>query len=300
MTTRAAAALGGVLAIGLALSGCGSTGSTAAPASAGAPGSSQAEAVAGDGSQPVVPAQAGHLHGMGVDPADGRLYLGTHGGLLVVEPDGVHRVGEATIDLMGFAVAGPQHFYASGHPGPGDDLPDPVGLIESTDGGLTWTPLSLTGESDFHALAVGDDRVYGFDGRILATDDGVSWTAGAEDVRPASLAVRPGRPDTVLATTEHGPVRSEDSGATFTHVAGAPLLVLLAWTEPDVLWGVAPDGGVHLSTDEGTTWELRGSAGGPPEAFTAVGESSVVVATADRIVRSADGGRTFTTVARRG
>jgi len=34
-------------------------------------------------------------------------------------------------------VAEPDHFYASGHPGEGADLPDPVGLIEATDAGRT-------------------------------------------------------------------------------------------------------------------------------------------------------------------
>lgn len=142
--------------------------------------------------------------------------------------------------------------------------------------------------------------MYGFDGTLKATDDGRSWATGAADVQPASLAVQPDRPSTVLATTEHGPVRSDDSGATFSHVDGAPLLVFLAWAAPDALWGVAPDGGVHLSADAGETWELRGQSGGPPEAFTAVDDSTVVVATADRIVRSSDGGATFIPVARKG
>ncbi len=54
---------------------------------------------------------------------------------------------------------GPDHFYASGHPGPGVELPAPVGLIESRDGGATWDPLSRQGESDFHALTASDAGV---------------------------------------------------------------------------------------------------------------------------------------------
>ena len=42
------------------------------------------------------------------------------------------------IDLMGFAVAPDGTYYASGHPGAGVDLPQPVGLITSTDAGRTW------------------------------------------------------------------------------------------------------------------------------------------------------------------
>ena len=92
-----------------------------------------------------------HVHGVAVNPADDRVYLATHDGLFRYDPTGPQRIGPV-IDLMGFTVAGPDHFYASGHPGQGTDLPDPVGLLESTDAGHTWTALSRQGQSDFHAL----------------------------------------------------------------------------------------------------------------------------------------------------
>lgn len=60
------------------------------------------------------------------------------------------RIGET------FTVVGPDTFLGSGHP----DLqsaragqPGRLGLIESTDGGATWTILSLAGEVDFHSFA---------------------------------------------------------------------------------------------------------------------------------------------------
>lgn len=279
-----------VLAGLVAASGCGSAQPSSSP---------QAQAAAvrtTPGDLPVVPAEAGHLHGMGVDPADGTLYLGTHVGLMTVDEGGVERVGDATVDLMGFAVAGPKHFYASGHPGPGDDLPDPVGLIETVDGGESWRALSLGGSSDFHTLTAGSGRVYGYDGVVRSTSDGRTWSAGTTDVRPASLAVSPEDADTVIATTEHGPVISTDGGATFTHLPSAPLLVFVAWTGTG-LWGVTPDGTVHHSSDGGTGWQARASIGGPPEAFTVDG-STVLAATADRIV-TGENGRGFTTLARR-
>jgi hypothetical protein len=292
----------------LVLTGCAAGGDTSSGAASAPSGDSRPSPAAGAaatagpaaGSEPVVPAQAGHVHGMGVDPTDGTLYLATHGGLFAVESDAVRRVGTAGIDLMGFAVAGPGHFYASGHPGPGDDLPNPVGLLETTDGGRTWTPLSRAGSSDFHVLTAGAGRVYGFDGALAATDDGRSWTAAARDLRPASLAVHPDEPGTVLATTEPGLVRSQDAGISFSRVEAAPLLVFLAWPAPDALWGVAPDGSLHLSEDSGASWQRRGSAGGPPEALAAADGRTVVVATAAQVVRSDDGGRTLAAVARKG
>jgi photosystem II stability/assembly factor-like uncharacterized protein len=288
-----------VLATGLALAGCAST-DTAPPAAPAGGGEPAATARAGSGAVPTVPAAAGHLHGLGLDPGDGTLYLATHSGLMVLEPDGVRRVGSASIDLMGFSVAGPGHLYASGHPGAGSQLPDPVGLVESTDGGRTWTALSLGGASDFHALTAGAGRVYGYDGRIRATDDRHTWTDGADDVRPASLAVHPEQADMLLATTERGPVRSQDGGRSFTRLAAAPLLVHLSWPGPAALWGVGADGAVHLSADGGTTWERRGAVDGAPEALTAAADGTVVVATSAAVLRSDDGGRTFTTLAHKG
>lgn len=299
-----------LLVAGLALTGCGeeadapvaapvstSASTAAAPAAAG----TAQDAVPPSGRPamvPVVPAEAGHLHGIGVDPADGRLLLGTHAGLMAVGTESVERVGDATTDLMGFAVAGPQHYYASGHPGPGEDLPNPVGLIESSDGGLTWTSLSLAGRSDFHALTAGGGRLYGYDGMLRSSSDGVDWQDGARDVAPVSLAVHPDEPGTVVATTQDGPVRSQDGGTTFTVLAGAPLLVFVAWASPDALWGVTPDGGVLVSADSGDSWEPRGQVDGPPEAFSAA-EGTVLVATAGHVLRSEDDGRTFVPVAAR-
>ena len=85
------------------------------------------------GAQPLPSA---HVHGVGINPGDGLVYLATHDGLFRYGPAGPERVG-AVNDLMGFTIAGPDHFYASGHPGPGSDLPNPVGLVESTDAGRT-------------------------------------------------------------------------------------------------------------------------------------------------------------------
>jgi hypothetical protein len=54
---------------------------------------------------------------------------------------------------MGFTAGkGSGVFCASGHPGEGADLPTPLGLIKSVDGGKTWEQLARQGESDFHAL----------------------------------------------------------------------------------------------------------------------------------------------------
>ena len=232
-----------------------------------------------------------HVHGLGID--DGELLAGTHYGAFRVTDDGaVTQVGP-TQDFMGFTVVGPGHYLASGHPGAGQDAPGNLGLIESTDGGRTWDTVSLSGEADFHSLEARHGRVYGHSGGVLlVSEDKKTWDARAR-IGLADLAVSPDDPDTVLATTEQGLAASVDGGKRFALVEGAPVLLLVHWTDEGTIVGVDPQGIVHLSLDRGESWDRRGSVQGQPAALTAQGDK-IFVATADgRISESSDGGRTF-------
>ncbi len=234
-----------------------------------------------------------HVHGLGVDPADGALYAGTHHGLVRIGPDGeLVRVADRVQDYMGFTVVGPRRYLASGHPGPGESGPGNLGLIETTDGGQTWETLSLEGQADFHALDAAGDAIYGYSGgRLLVSEDGARWTdRGA--MRIADLAVDPSRPERLLATTEQGLVLSEDGGAAFRSVPGSPVLLLVDFSE-DAAVGISPQGAVHTSADGGLTWEQRGDGGDTPEALVADAEA-IYVAVGGAIVASADGGASFT------
>lgn len=257
-------------ALGLALTGCAA--------------SEDAEATR---SPATLPADAAHIHGIGRNPADGLLYLGTHAGLFVLDGEQVTRVGDAATDLMGFTVAGDDHFLSSGHPGPGDDLPNPLGLIESRDGGLTWQPVSLTGQTDFHTLSATGDTVVGFDGALRTSSDGGRTWMDGDDVQPAAVAVSPDGA-TVLATTERGPVRSSDGGQSFEAVDGAPVVVFLDWADTSTVWAVDPAGTLFVSTDAGGTWEQRAATGARPQAITA-DDTGVTVATHEGVATSTDG-----------
>ena len=243
----------------------------------------------------ATPAGMAHVHGLAVDPADGQLLAGTHYGAFRVGEDGELEQFGPVQDFMGFTVAGPGHYLASGHPGAGQSGPGNLGLIESTDGGETWQTVSLDGKADFHTLKARHGRVYGHSGgQLLVSKDKKNWDQRAT-LSLADLAVSPDDPDTILVTTEQGVGISTDGGRTFQRLAGAPLLMLLAWTDEGALVGVAPDGAVHVSDDGGKTWTERGNAGGPPAALTATG-SSVFVATRDgKVVESDDRGATFQT-----
>ena len=251
---------------------------------------------------PAVGVPLSHIHGVGIDPAGGTLVLATHEGLFEVGRDGgVARVGPV-IDLMGFVVAGPGHFFASGHPGPGTDLPQPVGLIESIDGGETWASVSRQGVSDFHGLTVGEAGILGYDGLLWRSDDGEEWEQRAIPSAPAMLAASPSS-TTVLATTAAGVLQSDAQGAAWSSVDGAPLLQLVDWTTDGAgLAGVAPSGTLWTSADRGTTWQEGPDLGSPPVAMDVSGAgvtTRIAVVTVDALLESRDNGQTFTVVLER-
>ena len=238
-----------------------------------------------------------HVHGVARNPGDGRVYVATHDGLFRIARGGnATRVGPV-IDLMGFVVAGPGHFYASGHPGPGGNLPDPVGLIESRDAGLTWTALSRQGESDFHALAFSRGGVVGFDGeQLAATRDGRIWRQLTAPVAPHSVAVSPDG-TVVLVSSVSGLARSNDQGATWQRPQTPLPLQLVAWVDAKHAAGVAPDGRIAVSNDAGVSWQVRGSIGASPHALGAHPISSggfeILAVSETALLRSADNGMSF-------
>ncbi|WP_308206007.1 F510_1955 family glycosylhydrolase [Mycolicibacterium fallax] len=201
-----------------------------------------------------------HVHGLHLD-AQGTVLAGTHTGLVAIDTAGrTARIGESDDDFMGLTgVPGTDHLFASGHPGASSSMPNPLGLIESTDGGRSWAAKSLTGEVDFHALATDGEVLVGFDGRtglLISTNAGMDWTAGAA-LAAAALAVT----DTgILALTRNGLQRSTDTGHTFTAVVDAPSLALLSAAKSGSLWGVDTDGTTWRSRT-GQVWEQRAAVG---------------------------------------
>ena len=245
-----------------------------------------------------------HVHGLGVDPADGALYAATHSGLFRIPDSGEPtRVANRAQDTMGFAVVGPRTFVGSGHPDFREDdvRPPLLGLIESTDAGQTWKRLSLHGKADFHGLQVVHGQVYGYDSTsatFMVTADRKTWERRSQRAM-RDFAVSPVSPDDVVATTPQGVVRSSDGGRNWQPAPGAPTLVVVAWPRGEALYGVAPDGAVHRSADGGLTWTRRGTAGGEPAALAVDrvdgAEVMHVAVQGVGILASRDGGATFAT-----
>lgn len=237
-----------------------------------------------------------HIHGMAVQDGGDTVLLATHAGLYDMRADRIEVISPP-IDLMGFTTTGePGHFYASGHPGEGVQLPNPVGLIESTNGGRSWQPLSRQGQSDFHSLTYTEAGVVGFDGAIRTSNNGQSWSTPDTSIQPADLSgTAEGR--VALATTEAGLKRSTDGGTTWTRVPDVPLLYMTDFASAQEVAGISPDGSVYTSEDTGLTWHQSGTIDTEAHAMATTmgddGQLQIWIATEQDILVSKDGGNTF-------
>jgi hypothetical protein len=243
-----------------------------------------------------------HVHGLGINPADGSLLIATHSGTFRVAPNErkAKRIGENQQDTMGFTVAGPNYFLGSGHPDPIEarkrELPPLLGLIESRDAGRSWRPISLDGEADFHVLRFAGQRVYGYDSsndRLLVSgDNGRTWRRLVRPAPLVDLVVDPRDPERLLAVTERGLYLSESEGAGWRPLARR--VGFLGWPAPARLFLIEGSGRVLTSRAPGSPWRPVGDIGGQPAALLARSSRDLYVALHDgTIKRSADGGRTW-------
>lgn len=254
-----------------------------------------------------------HVHGVGVDPQTGSIFVATHGGVFEIpdaDPESTISLTSLTgpiagraQDTMGFTMADGR-MWGSGHPDPAelDTSPTNLGLIASDDAAKTWQSLSLSGEVDFHDIAVtraggGDVTVFGYSSSTgtvsVSADAGLTWSTGATIAARDLTATDQGE---VFATTADGVVVSTDRAATFTVMTAAPALYLIDALPGGELVGV-DTGGVVWTRDASLTWVRTGSTPGEVEALTyaALPRPLLVVAGERSVSSSTDSGATWST-----
>lgn len=246
-----------------------------------------------------------HVHELVPDPSDGTLLVATHEGIyrLTIAADGTAAadgpIGGFDFDPMGFTLADGVT-YASGHPGPTtpDTFGSPnLGLITSTDLGMSWTNVSLTGETDFHGLAVAnpdgaDPRVFGYDESrqrvVTSLDGGASWIDGAQLAARDILADG----EMLYATTAEGLAVSSDNGRTFVVLNGVPTLYVIAADPTGAMAGIDTTGRLWTRAPE-AEWIPGLTVQGTPQAFAVDGER-LYVADDRGIAYTEDAGATWT------
>ncbi|WP_458411914.1 F510_1955 family glycosylhydrolase [Schinkia sp. CFF1] len=223
-----------------------------------------------------------HLHGLTYSN-NGTLYIGTHEGMISSKDQGKtwDAVSSYDFDFMGFHTLSNGDMITSGHPGPKTDLPNPLGVMKSTDHGEKWDSVSLLGKIDFHIMTSDYDNpniIYGLNqmgegeygaGIYKSTDGGKNWDkiepkGLPEDLHKVyTLVALPDKENTLLAGTENGVLHSDDGGKTWTMHDSERLItafsVIPNETKDLISYSITKDdAAIMISKDDGMTWEKLG------------------------------------------
>lgn len=233
-----------------------------------------------------------HIHS--VRAFGDQVILGTHEGLFrYVDEKNVLLMSKEIFDVMGLAVLGKQ-LYASGHPGSGSNLPQPVGLLISTDNGKSWKQAGLQGEVDFHLLETAGADMYGVDsgsGDLLYSKNmGKSWVSRGKNLF-SSIAINPTKAGVALALREGKLISTQKSFTTMRAVDSALSFTSIDWLGKSLL---ATSGkSLYRSGDQGVSWKKVSDF---PESVSTVTQSLKIIAvvSGNSIYKSINGGKTFT------
>ncbi|GAA0468220.1 F510_1955 family glycosylhydrolase [Alkalibacillus silvisoli] len=184
-----------------------------------------------------------HIHGLGYTES-GELLVAAHDGLNIKDSEWYMADDRPLHDYMGFSVY-ESGFYSSGHPEPGSELEDPLGLVQSTDQGHTLEIHGFQGDIDFHRLAVGynTEDLFLFNptnhpdlgdvGFYYSADQSETWQEvegeGLENVQittvhnpEVDIAVHPDEEGKVAVSSLDGVYISDDYGETFEQITDVP------------------------------------------------------------------------------
>ncbi|EMF47869.1 BNR/Asp-box repeat domain protein [Planococcus halocryophilus Or1] len=168
---------------------------------------------------------------MGYAGNNNGLYFAAHTGMKIYREGNWFTISDDFFDYMGFNAID-QGFYTSGHPSADSDMPNPLGIQKSLDGGKSLEHIAFEGETDFHALAVGyisqdifllnpqanSELAAGF--YKLSREDKQWEPVNAEGLEGevSALALHPTNSNIVAAATSKGIYVSEDGGEQFDRI----------------------------------------------------------------------------------
>lgn len=239
-------------------------------------------------------AELEHIHSVLTDGEE--FFLASHHGLYMWSNDSWQLRGEE-FDVMGLALDDGV-FYGSGHPGPSQDLPDPLGVRMSKDSAMTWEPHVLTGEVDFHLLEVVGDTMVGVAanyGQVVASIDfGQTWSA-LEISTLTSLSMNPSNGNEILLASDGALLLSSDTGTSFNPVDAPDAVVLVAWSEPTIY--LATDSALYQAPNLNGGFSRLAEGFSGIQSIDAYGDALIVLDEAGVHI-SKDGGRSFSRVSR--
>jgi photosystem II stability/assembly factor-like uncharacterized protein len=209
----------------------------------------------------TIPAQAQtfnsvtHIHN--VKAFGEKILMGTHEGLFqFVSQNNMSSIGKDPFDVMGLDADGTT-LFASGHPSVGSKLPNPLGLLRSTDGGKTWKSISLVGEVDFHSLEVSGNQMYGgnaTEGLLMYSKNlGKSWKKLGAD-KFSDIAILSGTPGNAVALQSGKLFKTKNTFKSTTEVKFKFPITAVETIGEELF--IASKDKIYRSLDQGGTWKL--------------------------------------------
>jgi photosystem II stability/assembly factor-like uncharacterized protein len=232
-----------------------------------------------------------HIHHVKV--VENKVFVLTHEGLYeLVGKNDMKLVGKEKIDVMGFTTLG-KALLASGHPAVGSKMPNPIGVMKSLDGGLTWKAISLVGEVDFHFLEGAGSDLYGADsqsGKLMASaDSGKTWkTLGTNTY--TDIAVSPEMPAMAIALKNSELLLTDNAFKSTIKIKNNLKITQIEWRKSGLyaLSGTS----LYKSTNSGKTWTKQSTFKGAPGILSASDQMMLVTVGSD-IYTSKNEGKKF-------
>jgi len=232
-----------------------------------------------------------HIHHVKV--IENKVLVLTHEGLYeLVGKNDMKLVGKDRIDVMGFTSLG-KLLFASGHPAIGSKMPNPIGLVKSLDGGLTWKSVSLVGKVDFHFLEGAGTDLYGADsqtGKLMySSDSGKTWKDLGENTF-TDIAVSPKMSGMAIAIKDSELLLTEQAFKSTTKIKNTLKITQIEWRKSG-LYGLGGSS-LYKSTNSGKTWTKLSTFKGVPGILSASDQMMLVTVGSD-IYTSNNEGKSF-------
>ena len=183
--------------------------------------------------------------------------------------------------------------FASGHPGINSKFAQPVGVLSSSDNGVTWKQVSLKGEVDFHMLEVGKSDMYGVDsgkGELMYSANlGKSWSSRGNNTY-TDIAIDSSKAGAAFGLKKGQIYKSSDSFKSEKIIKSK-----LAFSAIELVgkrFYAVSGSNLYLSTNGAASWAALATFD-KPIGVISTSESMLLVAAGDKILISKDLGKSF-------
>jgi photosystem II stability/assembly factor-like uncharacterized protein len=232
-----------------------------------------------------------HIHHVKV--VENKVLVLTHEGLYeLVSKNNMTLVGKDKIDVMGFTTLG-KELFASGHPANGSKALNPIGLVKSTDGGLSWKAVSLIGKVDFHFLEGAGSDLYGADSRsgnlMYSADSGKSWSSlGANAF--TDIAVSPDMSGMAVAIKGSKLLLTENAFKSTKELKSTLKFTQIEWR--DSAFYAFSGTSLYMSSNLGNSWKKLNTFNGATGILSA-SDQLILVTVGSDIYTSKNEGKSF-------